>query len=255
MVFDIDSGSLEQLVMFLKTDKVPNMKDYAYSLGLIAEEYNIPLLAKQVQRYLVLNCTTENFTQVIHLAYLFSSKELCCAVGSLVEPWLGVSFVSLEYDMRNYLIDYENIKLVSKDGKEFSIGKFLFMARSHKLRDMVPGGSVAKEEIKVKFDDIDSGPLEQLVHFLKTDRVAKMKEYAISLGEISHEYNLPLLFKLVEIHFIGACTEENFRDVIYLAHLHRSKILCRAVGKLLNFPEPMTLQPKEIGIIKIRRRR
>ena len=128
----------------------------------------------------------------------------------------------------------EDLILVSSDGVEFNINKFLFTARSEAFKKMLKSPTKEGEKKIVRFKNIPSDLLKSLVHYLKNDSLDETpegsKEQLVHLAKL---YHLPGLFKLCEDCLLEKMKGEPDSDIAHLAVKFGSYRLVRAYSMLL----------------------
>lgn len=142
------------------------------------------------------------------------------------------TYGSLRSDIISYAAKDENITLISSDGDKYTINKFVFESRSKVFQAMFSSNSDDNRKMNVKFKDINSAVLKDLISFLKNDTVNDISINCIQLGFIAYKYELYQLFKLVEEYLKDNITKDNFEQVVDLAHKFKSIKLFASLGKI-----------------------
>lgn len=182
----------------------------------------------------------DNFTKELNLYHPNSPLRLSVDRRSAPDGFCLIYFYSDPHNIRvgslykdlALLADQlHQITLISRDKKEFKIGKFLFMSRSAVFKNMFTNDTREKRDNSVTFEE-DSDVLEQFVMFLKTDTVAKMDGSAYRLAKMAHMYGIPLLWSQVECFYLGNCNLENEDHIMEVACLFRSRKLFGVLSKL-----------------------
>ena len=134
-------------------------------------------------------------------------------------------------DLMRHIEDNEDLELQASNGAIFRTNKFLLEARSSVFRAMFSHDTKEAQSNRIEFEDVSSSALEDLVCFLKTDRVPNIEINAIELGFIAEKFDFPHLFRIVEKYLEKNINESNYPRVSLLAHSSNSRILHRALGR------------------------
>lgn len=171
------------------------------------------------------DCMVRQFFTIGVKTHIFSNRRQLEIVYNSNPPG------SLVFDLVSHSGYEEDIKLKSSDGGSFFINQFLFKSRSKVFQAILAHGSKEAREKKVEFEDIPSSVLDDLVNFLKTDKVRNLNENALALGYVADKFDLPNLSALVQSHLKSNVTKENFEQVSQLALVTKSPVLWTALAR------------------------
>lgn len=206
-------------------------QEYTHHIRLVArsDEQDLPIQAIfphdrhvcLIQQDFAVGVTVLIFSNQENLRITYFSCDIC------LESRLG----SLTSDLIAHGESTEQVELQSSEGQTFFINKFVFESRSKVFRAMLAHGTRESHENKVQFQDISSSVLEDLVTFLKTDKVPKLSINAIKLGFIADQFELPKLSFLVQLYLKSNITRENYEKVAQLACTSKSDVLQEALSR------------------------
>lgn len=200
-------------------------KKYSHSLTLVSRSDGQDVPIEAVYRNDHPDCMIREFFTVGQTVVIFSNKEDLQIIYFANPPG------SLAFDLITYSASEENFELKSSDGKSFFINESLFKSRSKVFRAMLAHDTKEAQEKKIEFKDLSSSVLEDLVNFLKTDKIIDLSKNALALGFVADKFDLRKLLSLVQSYLESNVTEENYEKVSQLAVLTKSSILWTALAK------------------------
>jgi hypothetical protein len=108
---------------------------------------------------------------------------------------------------------FADITIKTADGKEIKASKnilsrspvFDAMLNSHDMKE-------AQEGV-IEINDIDHDDMSEMIRYMYTDQVPKLKEIAVGLMIAANKYNLPGLFKICTGYLKANLSIENLVDV------------------------------------------
>ncbi len=104
----------------------------------------------------------------------------------------------------------------SEEGKEINTHK-IFLARSPVFEAMLNHDTKEIQENVIKITDFDHEIVEEMVRYLHTDEVPKLKELALELLVIGNKYDLPGLVRICKNFLKENITEINFASILITA--------------------------------------
>jgi hypothetical protein len=112
---------------------------------------------------------------------------------------------------------FADITIKTKDGKEIKALKFI-LSRSPVFNAMLNLHDTKEAQNGViKIEDIEHEVLLEMIRYMYTDQVPKLKELALELMIAANKYDLPKLFEMCKDHLKANITIENFVDALTYA--------------------------------------
>lgn len=83
-IADISQESLNEMIRYMYTDEIPNLKELAIDLLYAGNKYDLPRLVKKAEEYLMSNVTIKNFGAISIAADQLNIVELQNAVVNFI---------------------------------------------------------------------------------------------------------------------------------------------------------------------------
>lgn len=142
-------------------------------------------------------------------------------------------FGTLASDLTAYAMNNEEVPLVSSDGEEFKICKFILKARSPVFRAMFSNDTKETIENKATLEDVPASLMSKLISYLKKDEVDIEDSMALDLAYIADKYELSGLFLQLESNLISILNIENYEMIGPMACKFSSAPVLRAIADLI----------------------
>lgn len=132
---------------------------------------------------------------------------------------------------------YADVKIKTRDGKEISVNS-LILSRSPILDDAFKKRDPTKSLIIAVSKNYET--MKEVVHYLYTDEVPKMKEMAFELLAAADHFHLPGLLQKCIVHLKtnpvaqSELTMKNFSTVLVASEKFGIPALKDSVGKFIN---------------------
>lgn len=126
-----------------------------------------------------------------------------------------------------------DIKIKTSDGQEINANK-VFLSRSPVFDAMLNRHDTKEaQEGVIEIQDIDHEVLVEMVRYMYTDEIPKLKEMAANLLVAANKYDLPGLFRVCEDFLIRNITAENFGEILAIVGTYNVTQLKKLVVKFV----------------------
>ena len=195
----VSKGALEDLTHFLLHGEVKNMHSNVLELFELACKYQVAFLGQMCEEHLHKNgVSPQNECEVERLALEYKSDKLLDALMEYrvhEDKCVFSPTNSIFEDLASLSDEESDVTLLSRDKKEVKCFSLLLMSRSKIFKKTLqlelkwqPGSTK-----RISVPDFDADVLQQFAHFLKSDRVPDMEQYALQLLAIADQYQVKKL--------------------------------------------------------------